>query len=134
MKYIPRKSKYSLSVIKTLAGLGLKTNDDIKRDSFVIEYYGDLMDADDAYKKAGKYLFEINTKWVVNGAPRYNIARYINHSCRPNCRTDIRGKKIFVYAKRNIKAGEELNYDYGKEYFNDFIKSNGCKCSKCLGV
>ena len=61
-----------------------------------------------------------------------NKARYLNHSCRPNCETDIVKGKVYIYAKRNIKSGEELTYDYGKEYVDDFIKPYGCKCLKCL--
>lgn len=126
-------SKFKLSAIRAKkgAGFGLKTEDDIRRGAFVIEYYGPILKVDDADQKGGKYLFELNDKYIVDGTPRYNLARYINHSCRPNCETDTIGRRVYVYAKRNIKKGEELTYDYGKEYFNDFIKKLGCKCIKC---
>ena len=132
--YVPRKSKYRLTVRRSSAGLGLFTEDHIQREKFIIEYYGPLLTRQKADEKGGKYLFEINSRKVVEGSPRYNIARYINHSCRPNCETDIVKGKIYVYAKRAIKPGEELAYDYGKEYFDDFIKSHGCNCIKCKEV
>ena len=132
--YVPRKSEYVLKVRRTSAGLGLCTESSIERGEFVVEYYGKILTREQADEKGGKYLFEISSKRVLDGSPRYNIARYFNHSCRPNCETDVVRGKIYIYAKRNIKSGEELTYDYGKEYFNDFIQSHGCKCVKCLSM
>lgn len=131
--YTPRKSAYTLKVRQSSAGLGLFTEDTIERGKFVVEYYGEMLTRVQADERGGKYLFEINSRKVIDGSPRYNIARYLNHSCRPNCETDIVKGKIYIYAKRNIKEGEELTYDYGKEYVDDFIKPYGCKCAKCHG-
>lgn len=119
------------SVHRTRAGLGLFTNVPFKRGDFVIEYTGELITSEEADRRGGKYLFEINSKWNLDGKERGNIARYINHSCRPNCETDVIGKRVKIYAKRAIRPGEELTYNYGKEYFEDFIKSQGCKCDAC---
>ena len=101
-----------------------------KKGSFIIEYYGPVITNEKSLYVGGKYLFEINTKWVINGSPRYNKARYINHSCIPNCETDIKGKRVYISAIKNIKKGTELSYDYGKEYFDEYIKSK-CSCPKC---
>ena len=122
-----------LKVGRGAVGLGLFALEDIKKDHFIIEYTGEKITTDEADLRGGKYLFTLNKKSVVDGKSRKNIARYINHSCRPNCEVEIDERKwtINVYAKRNIKAGEELNYDYGKEYWGDHIKPYGCKCEKC---
>lgn len=117
-------------VKKSQSGLGLFATDFINKGDFVIEYTGELMKEKDA--NYSRYIFSVNLRWVVDGRGRKNIARYINHSCRPNCEPEIKGKKILIYAKRNIKPGEELNYDYGKEYFDEYIKPNGCRCTHCL--
>lgn len=130
-KYTVRKSGYALTVRRSSTGLGLFTEDPVKRGKFIIEYYGHVCTRNEADKKGGKYLFEINSRKIIDGSPRYNLARYFNHSCRPNCETSIVKGKVYIYAKRNIEAGEELTYDYGKEYFNDFIKPRGCRCVKC---
>jgi len=114
------------------AGLGLYTIAPFKKESFVIEYIGPVITSTKADKKGGKYLFDINSRWTIDGTIRSNIARYINHSCRPNCEAKVRGKLVKIYARRNISAGEELNYDYGKEYFDEFIKPIGCKCDACI--
>ena len=129
--YTPKRSKYVLRVGRSSAGLGVYTKNPIERGEFIVEYFGIILTREQADQKGGKYLFEINEKKVIDGSPRHNTARYFNHSCRPNCETDIVNEKIYIYAKRNIKIGEELTYDYGKEYFDDFINPEGCKCIKC---
>jgi len=113
-------------------GLGLFAKEEIKEGEY-IEYTGDIITTKEAdcLKKA-RYLFEINTKWTINGAKRENLARYINHSCVPNCESVQNGKRIFIKALCTLKKGEELCYDYGEEYVDEFIRPFGCKCKKCL--
>ncbi|MFA5072170.1 MAG: SET domain-containing protein-lysine N-methyltransferase [Candidatus Paceibacterota bacterium] len=118
-------------VKKSSAGLGLYAKTPLKGGEFIIEYTGKLLTAKEADKKGGKYLFEINSKWTIDGSERSNVARYINHSCCPNCEAYIIGKRIKIKAIKNIETGEELSYDYGKEYFDEYIKPFGCKCKKC---
>jgi hypothetical protein len=64
---------------------------------------------------------------------RKNIARYINHACKPNAESDVsaRKRKVVIRAIKNIEPGEEINYDYGKDYFKIFLKPIGCKCDAC---
>jgi SET domain-containing protein len=124
----PRPSKHSLKVKRGLAGLGLFAETPIKRKDFVIEYWGTLLRDTEANEKGGKYLFDIgDTPWTIDGTTRANLARYINHSCKPNCEAIQEGKRVFLYATRAIKPGEELSYDYGKEYFKDMIGGE-CRC------
>lgn len=136
MKTQPLPKKYqnikrSLVVRRSSAGLGLFTSEPIERDGFIIEYVGPILNEKESDERGGKYLFETNKNRFIDGTARSNTARYINHSCRPNCEVEIRRGRVFVYAKRAIKAGEELNYDYGKEYCDEYIKP--CRCAKCLG-
>ncbi len=116
------------------AGLGLFAIEDIKKGDFIVEYTGEKITIDEADRRGGKYLFILSKKYAVDGSGRKNISRYINHSCQPNCEVEIDENdwKINIYARRNIKAGEELAYDYGKEYWDEYIKPYGCKCVKCL--
>ena len=122
---------YKLDVKKSGAGLGLFAGEAIKKGAKVIEYIGDKVTADEANKRGGMYLFEINSRWTIDGKSRKNIARYINHACgsAANCEAEIRSGRIFILAKKNIEQGEELAYDYGKEMFDEFIKPHGCKCA-----
>ncbi|PIT98503.1 MAG: hypothetical protein COT71_00445 [Candidatus Andersenbacteria bacterium CG10_big_fil_rev_8_21_14_0_10_54_11] len=124
----PRPSKYRLRVKRSTAGFGLFTEQPIKKDEFVIEYIGPLLKNEEADMKGGKYLFAIDENLTIDGSNRKNLARYLNHSCRPNCEAEIDGKRVFIYARRAIKADEELTYHYGREYFNDMIKPYGCRC------
>lgn len=126
------KKGKKVKVKKSSAGLGLFADEPIKRDEFVIEYTGENISSDEADERGGKYLFEISKTRVLDGKSRKNTARYINHSCRPNCDTEVTKGHVYVYARRNIEKGEELSYNYGKEYFNDHIKPHGCKCAHCL--
>ncbi len=131
---LPKKykgTKRKLKVKKSHAGLGLFTEEPIEKGGFIIEYTGTILNEKQANEKGGKYLFETSSNRFIDGSGRKNTARYINHSCRPNCEIDIRRGHILVFAKRAIKAGEELGYDYEKEYFDEYIKPYGCKCIKC---
>jgi uncharacterized protein len=76
-------------------------------------------------------MFEINSRWTVDGSVRSNIGRYANHSCRPNAESALRRGKVILRAIKAIEPGEEITYDYGEEYFELFIKPNGCRCAKC---
>ncbi len=123
-----KKSKYKVKVKRSDSGLGLFAEELIPKGEFIVEYFGAYLSEEQADQKGGKYLFEIETDLVIDGSSRKNVARYINHSCKPNCETVIEGKRIHIYSKRKIKAGEELNYNYGKEYYKDMIKPFGCRC------
>ncbi len=132
MKNIFDKKDFTVVRARKGAGLGIVTNRSFKNGDFVIEYTGPILSRDKANEKGGKYLFDINSKWAIDGTTRSNLARYINHSCKPNCEADVSGKKVFIYALKRIKEGEELTYDYGGEYFDEYIKPYGCKCSSCI--
>lgn len=126
----PKDLKHQLVVKKSYAGLGLFTTAPIKKGAFIIEYFGPLLTADEANKKGGKYLFELGRKWTIDGTARSNTARYINHSCiKTNCEPIQYAKRIKIKATRNIKESEELLYNYGKEYFNEYLGKK-CRCSK----
>ncbi len=59
------------------------------------------------------------------------LVRYINHSCRPNAEAFVVGKRVWIWSKQEIGAGQELTLNYGKAYFDDYIRPVGCKCPKC---
>ncbi len=116
---------------KSRTGLGIFAGEDIRKKQFIILYTGKKITAKEADKRGGQYLFELNSRWTLDGKGRKNLARYINHSCRPNAEADVKGHQVFITALKNIKEGEEIIYDYGKEFFNEYIKPKGCRCIKC---
>jgi SET domain-containing protein len=122
--------KQFLQVKKSSAGLGLFTLVDLPKGQFVIEYVGNILTEEQAQKRGGKYLFEISNRRTIDGTPRWNTARYINHSCKPNCEPWNMYGRIKIKTIKAIKAGEELTYNYGSHYFNDMLKGN-CLCAPC---
>ena len=130
----PRNSKHKFRLGRSKAGLGLFAETLILRGSFLMEYIGPFLSDREVDESGGKYLFEISKKWIIQGNSRENLARYINHSCKPNCRAEIDGRRIYIYARRKIKPGEELTYNYGKDYFEGEIKPKGCLCDHCASL
>lgn len=121
---------FELVVRRSKTGLGLFAESEVPKGACIIEYRGVDITAEQEAKSRSKYLFEINSRRTIDGAPRWNTARYINHSCRPNCEPTIHKGRVWIHSRRRIKPGEELNYDYGKNYFNQYLKDI-CACPKC---
>jgi SET domain-containing protein len=103
----------------SIAGWGVYAAQPIAEDTRIAEYKGELISQAEAWRREQRYLrrrriwlFNINGRWARDAAVGGNVARYINHSCRPNCYTDIVGRTIWILAARDIAAGEELTYDY----------------------
>ena len=119
---------------RSRTGLGLFATRPIKKRVRLAEYKGPLLDvkaAEKAENSGNRYLFEVNTKWTIDGKGRNNIARYFNHSCNPNSDSSIRGKRVFIYTTRAIKPGEELTYNYGIDYLKNVIGKSNCQCTRC---
>ena len=120
---------------RSRTGLGLFATKPIKKGAKIVRYFGPLLDSkkkkDDAIEN--KYLFELNGRWTIDGSVRKNIARYINHACKPNAESDVsvRKRKVVIRAIKKIEPGEEINYDYGTDYFKAYLKPIGCKCEAC---
>jgi uncharacterized protein len=133
MPAIPSHKPYRIGRSKT--GLGLFATKPIKKGDRIIRYFGPLLDSkkkkDDEIEN--KYLFELTNRWTIDGSVRENIARYINHACKPNAESDVRPRKrkVFIRAIKHIEPGEEINYDYGTDYFKAYLKPIGCKCDAC---
>src|ERR1044072_3290460 len=118
------------AVKRAATGLGLFATKPIPRGTKIVEYVGPRISNADVEKSNGKYFFGLNKQWSIDGSGRENIARYANHSCAPNAEAIITRGHIWICSKRNIKAGEEITYDYGKEYFEGIIQDIGCKRSE----
>ena len=127
---IAQKPK-KVRVKRGIVGNGLFADEDIKKGEFIIKYEGKLLTNKEAEKLKTRYLFEINENYTIDGSDYSNKARYINHFCNPNIEAEIVGGEIIFTAIKDIKEGEELGFDYGQEYFNEFIKPVGCKCKIC---
>jgi len=133
MPSIPSNKPYRVG--RSPTGLGLFATKPIKKGSKIIRYFGPLLDSKKKKEDAieNKYLFELTNRWTIDGSVRKNIARYINHACKPNAESDVkpRKRKVIIRAIKNIEPGEEINYDYGTDYFKAYLKPIGCKCAAC---
>jgi hypothetical protein len=127
----PLSLRHHLRIGRTKTGLGLFARVPIKKGRFIVAYSGRKIRTDTADDINSRYLFEINSRWTIDGSTRKNIGRYINHSCRPNAEPYFVKLTIKIRAIKNIKAGEEITYNYGRGYFDCFIKPVGCKCIAC---
>lgn len=125
---------------------GLFAACDIPRGTRVIEYKGPKLTKAQGWKRATQWLdrsadtgkgevfiFELNSRYDIDGNVPWNTARHINHSCRPNCEARIIRGRIWIVALRRIRAGEELTYDYG--YDLDSCLDHPCRCgaADCVG-
>tara|TARA_B100001093_G_scaffold453766_1_gene462646 strand:+ start:149 stop:625 length:477 start_codon:yes stop_codon:yes gene_type:complete len=130
-------------------GTGIVASKDIKKNIKIIQYIGEKINKKEGDKRSAErikkflnkknegsvYVFELNNKFDIDGSPLYNKARYINHSCNPNCEVDIIDNQIWIISLKKIKKGEELNYDYGYPFDKDDYKDHICKCGSkiCIG-
>lgn len=117
----------------SISGWGVYAAQTIDEDAKIVEYKGALVTQPEAWRREQRYLprqriwiFTINGTWARDAAVGGNIARYVNHACRPNCYTDVNGHTIWIIAARRIRAGEELTYDYN----TDGVAGIPCLCRR----
>ena len=119
---------------------GLYASCNIKKGTKIIEYKGKIISVNKSKtdpkfdNEKAIYLFNINKRFDLDGDFKFNIARLINHSCNPNCEVFGEGLKVWVYAMKDIRKGDELSYDYGFSYDENF-KQFPCNCrsENCVG-
>lgn len=130
-----------------IQGTGAFATRSIRKGTRLIEYLGqriswrtaDKRYNDDAMDRHHTFLFTIDEKTVIDGDRNGNAARFLNHSCDGNCEAVTDRKRIFIEARRNIKAGEELLYDYQYERTDEHTEADeklyACRCGalKCRG-
>ena len=121
----------SFEVKRSATGLGLFATKRIPKGKKIVEYTGPRVPNEIVDKSNGKYFFGVTRKWSIDGSGRDNLARYANHSCAPNAEAIITNSRVWIWSLKTIQPGQEIVYDYGKEYFDGIIKDIGCKCAKC---
>lgn len=121
---------------RSRTGLGLFATTPIARGMLIAEYIGPRIPTKEARAKererGARYMFEIDSRWSIDGSPRSNIARYANHACKPNAEAIDCDGRIYLRARRQIAAGDEITYDYGKSYFELFFAGGRCRCATCV--
>lgn len=122
-------------VKRARTGLGLFATADIPSGKLLIEYTGTRIPTREAReidkRRANKYLFEIDNRWTIDGSPRSNLARYVNHSCDPNTEAESNRGRMMFRTVRAIAEGEEITLDYGEEHMELYFGPAGCLCDAC---
>src|SRR6516225_2574381 len=119
---------------RSATGLGLFAVKPIRSGRYIATYRGRRIPNTEAARRearGARYMFTLDSRWTIDGSPRWNLARYINHSCAPNARPVGRKGGIVIVALRRIEPGEEITYDYGREYLKYFFENDGCRCALC---
>ena len=119
-----------------IAGQGLFAAQDIPQGTRIIAYIGEkIANQESARRRAegNAYIFHLNYRYAIDGKTLANTARYINHSCEPNCTVEKTPDTLWIVAVRDITAGEELSYNYG--YESKHYQDNPCNCgaTHCCG-
>ena len=125
------KSRRPFRIGRSRTGLGLFATEPIRKRQFIARYWGRRIPNDVADRSDSRYMFELDKKWTVDGSTRRNLARYANHSCRPNAEADVIKGKVIIRAIKAIEPEDEITYNYGKDYRDVFFGKSGCKCEKC---
>jgi SET domain-containing protein len=129
-------------------GKGVFALQDLAEGETLIEYVGEIISWDEAQDRHPHdpqdpnhtFYFHVNEDKVIDALHGGNSSRWINHSCDPNCEADEDNERVFIKALRNIKAGEELNYDYGliidEPYTKKLLAEYPCWCGakNCRGT
>jgi len=146
-KIKPTKSPFMILRSSSIHSRGGFAKKDIIEGTRIIEYVGERVTKKESDRRAelplnnnaenedfgAVYLFELNKRHDIDGYVNYNTARYLNHSCDPNCETDIIKGKIWIIAIKNIKKDAELTYNYN--YTWEDYEDHDCRCGteRCVG-
>ena len=119
---------------RSATGLGLFAAAPIEKDADIVEYTGPRIPTKEAQaldrRRANKYLFEIDRRWTIDGSPRSNVARYVNHASDPNAEAVLSRGRMMFRAVKDIAAGAEITIDYGDEHVALYFTA-GCRCESC---
>ncbi|CAO1306406.1 unnamed protein product [Diamesa tonsa] len=144
---LQNRSYVEMTLVKTTnRGFGAISTHDIEADELVIEYVGELIDNIELKRRMDKkienketdfYFLTISADLYIDAEPAGNLARFINHSCEPNCdsrKVTVDGNtRIGIYSNQFIKAGSELTFDYQMQFVDNLKSKCCCGATKCSG-
>ncbi len=131
-----------------IQGKGAFATRPIEKGERLIEYAGERVSQgeaarrydDTSMRRHHTFLFTISSRTCIDGNRDGNDARYFNHSCAPNCETEVVRGRVYIYTRRRVQAGEELTYDYNYDLdgpiTEESLRTYGCLCGKpsCRGT
>jgi SET domain-containing protein len=135
MPNVPASDLYEVKP-STIHGSGVFARRDLPAETRVLEYIGERLTKAESLRrrKLGNFfVFIVTDEFDIDGAVDWNPARFINHSCTPNCDARMEDERIWIIARRDLHAGEELSFNYG--YNLEDYEEHVCCCGakECLG-
>ena len=102
----------------------------------IIEYVGERISKTESLRRCeqnNSCIFSLNAEEDLDGDVEWNPARLINHSCTPNCEAELEEGRIWIVARRDIKPGEEVTFNYGYDLVD--YREHPCRCGSagCVG-
>ncbi len=114
-----------------IAGWGVYAAEPITKNTRIVDYAGERISHAESVRREKRHLpngriwcFTLNRRWVIDGSVGGNIARFINHTCKPNCYAQVIDGVIWIRASKNIRKGDELSFDYN----TDGAAGITCRC------
>lgn len=131
----PRRS-WSASSASPIHGIGGFARAAVRKGTRILEYTGERISKEESLRRCernNQSIFRLNDEQDLDGNVAWNPARYLNHSCAPNCEAEREQGRIWLVAARDIGAGEELTFNYG--YDLEDYKDYPCRCGspQCVG-
>lgn len=120
----------------SIHGVGGFAKQNLVRGGVIIEYVGERIGKAESLRRCeqnNEFIFTLDELHDLDGNVSWNPARFINHSCTPNCEAEVRDGRIWIIANRDISAGEELTFNYGFD-LEDY-RNYPCRCGSvgCVG-
>lgn len=119
-----------------IAGQGLFAAQEITQGTRILPYIGEKIPKAESTRRLAQgnpYIFTFDARYDIDGKGLGNLARYINHSCDPNCEVEQTTRALWIVAVRDIHAGEELSYNYGYGIKNYTEHPCTCRAKNCCG-
>ena len=117
-------------------GIGGFAREDLPGGAPVIEYLGRRVSKQESLERCregNEYIFRLDEATDLDGNVEWNPARFLNHSCAPNCEAELIDGRIWIVALRDIRAGEEITFDYGYDLEDYRDHPCGCGAAECAG-
>jgi len=122
--------------LSKIHGTGVFARAQIAKGTKVLEYVGERLTKEESWRRRQEgnfFIFTVTDDFDIDGAMDWNPARFINHSCAPNCEAQEEDERIWIIALRDLTAGEELTFNYGYD-LQDY-EEHPCRCGapQCVG-
>ncbi len=133
---LPSDTDYLVFQRSGIHGIGAFAKCSIPSGTHIIEYVGEKIDKPESLRRCqadNQFIFSLGDAFDLDGKVPWNLARFINHSCDPNCNAELEGERLWVIAARDISPGEEVTFNYGYDLTDYRQYPCSCGSPECIG-